>query len=217
MAFCNSCGAALNPGTKFCNKCGAAASAGPVTATPIAAGQPTLSVTPAPQTPSTGGSSALKIILIVIAIIIGLGILSVGAFSFFIYRVAKNAHVSQNGDHVKLDTPFGSVETSKDPAQAAKDLGIDVYPGAEVQKNGASSASFGNIRTVTASFQTSDSMEKVCEFYKSRFPRAMTTSSDQNRCSIVSHDQKNAVTINIETEGDTTKFQISSVTKKSSD
>ncbi|PYX46439.1 MAG: hypothetical protein DMG79_16450, partial [Acidobacteria bacterium] len=158
-----------------------------------------------------------KIILIVIAIIIGLGILSVGAFSFFIYRVAKNAHVSQNGDHVKLDTPFGSVETSKDPAQAAKDLGIDVYPGAEVQKNGASSASFGNIRTVTASFQTSDSMEKVCEFYKSRFPRAMTTSSDQNRCSIVSNDQKNAVTINIETEGDTTKFQISSVTKKSSD
>ena len=35
------------------------------------------------QQATTGGGGALKIILIVIAIIVGLGILSVGAFSFF--------------------------------------------------------------------------------------------------------------------------------------
>jgi hypothetical protein len=208
MAFCNSCGATLNAGTKFCNKCGAAVSAAP--------SAPVVAVTaPVPAPAPTGGSNALKIILIVIAVIVGLGILSVGAFSFFVYRVAKSAHVSQEGDHVKVETPFGNVETSKDPAQAAKDLGIDVYPGAEVQKNGTASVTFGSMHTVTASFESGDSVDKVCSFYKSKFPGARVTSSDQNRCSIVSNDQQNMITINVESSGDATKFQIANVSKKS--
>jgi hypothetical protein len=208
MAFCNSCGATLNAGTKFCNKCGAAVSAAP--SAPVGA-----VTAPVPAPAPTGGSNALKIILIVIAVIVGLGILSVGAFSFFVYRVAKSAHVSQEGDHVKVETPFGNVETSKDPAQAAKDLGIDVYPGAEVQKNGTASVTFGSMHTVTASFESSDSVDKVCSFYKSKFPGARVTSSDQNRCSIVTNDQQNMITINVESSGDTTKFQIANVSKKS--
>jgi hypothetical protein len=130
------------------------------------------------------------------------------------YRIAKRTHVSQQGDHVKVDTPFGSVETSKDPEQAAKDLGIDVYPGAEVQKNGASSATFGNIRTVTAVFESNDAPDKVCAFYKSKLPSAQVTTADQNRCTIVSNDRKNMVTINIEANGDNSKIQITSVTRK---
>jgi len=210
MAFCNSCGATLTPGTKFCNKCGATVAAGasalgvPSTAPPVA---------PAP----TGGSSALKVILIVVAIIVGVGILGVATVGIIGYRIAKNSRVSQNGDHVKVETPFGSVETSKDPDQAAKDLGIDLYPGAEVQRNGASSAAFGGIRTVTAMFETHDAADKVCSFYKSRFPGAMVTTSDQNHCTIVSNNQKNMVTINIQASGDTTRLQITNVTKKSSD
>ena len=217
MAFCNSCGTALNPGTKFCNKCGApisaapappAASPAPVGFTPVA----TPPVTPAP--PATGSSSALKIILIVVAVIVGIGILGVATVGFIGYRIAKSAHVHQEGDHVKVETPFGTVESSKDPAQAAKDLGVDVYPGASVQKNGASSATFGPIHTVTATFESSDSLDKVCTFYKSKFPNAMTTSSDQNHCTIVSNDNKNMVTVNIESNGDSSKFQITNVSKK---
>jgi hypothetical protein len=205
MAFCNSCGATLNSGTKFCNKCGAVVSGGPPA--PAAA-------TP-PSTAPTGGSSALKIILIVVAVIIGIGILGVATVGIVGYRIAKSAHVRQEGKHVSVETPFGNVETSQDPAQAAKDLGIDVYPGAEVQKNGASSATFGAIHTVTANFESSDPVDKVCTFYKSRFPNAMVTTSDQNRCTIVSNDQKNMVTINIEPSGDASKFQITNVSKKS--
>ncbi len=203
MAFCNSCGATLTPGTKFCNKCGAVAGAPAPAATPAASA-------PAP----TGGSSALKIVLIVIGVIVLLGILGVASVGFFAYRVAKNAHVRQEGDHVKVETPFGTVESSKDPDQAAKELGVDIYPGAEVQKNGASSASFGAIHTVTANFESSDSLDKVCSFYKSKFPNSMATTSDQNHCTIVSNDQKNMITVNIESGGDTTKFQITNVTKK---
>ena len=204
MAFCNSCGAALNPGTKFCNKCGTAASAAPTSTV----------VTPAAPPPGTGGSSALKIILIVVAVIVGIGILGIASVTFFAYRVAKSAHVTQQGDHVKVETPFGNVETNKDPEAAAKDLGVDIYPGAEVQKNGSSTATFGSIHTTTAIFESPDSVDKICTFYKGKFPTAMATTSDQNRCTIVSNDQKNMVTINIEGSGDTTKLQITNVTKK---
>jgi len=203
MAFCNSCGANLEAGAKFCNKCGATVAATPGMAAPAA-----------PVTPTTGGSSALKIILIVVAVIVGIGILGMVTVGIVGYRIAKSAHVSQQGDHVKVDTPFGSVETSKDPEQAAKDLGIDIYPGAEVQKNGASSATFGNIRTVTAMFESSDAPDKICTFYKSKFPAATVSSSQQNHCTIVSNDRKNMVTINIEGEGDTSKIQITNVTRK---
>jgi hypothetical protein len=202
MAFCNKCGATLDAGTKFCNKCGAVASTPPVPATS------------ATSVPPTGGSSALKVILIVVAVIVGIGIIGMVTVGVVGYRIAKSSRVSQQGDHVKVDTPFGSVETSKDPEQAAKDLGIDVYPGAEVQKNGASSATFGNIRTVTAFFESTDSPDKVCAFYKSKFPAAQVTTADQNRCTIVSNDRKNMVTINIEANGDNSKIQITSVTRK---
>src|ERR1700686_2063573 len=208
MAFCNSCGATLNPGTKFCNKCGAAVAAGAATA-----GIPSTAPAPAP----TGGSSALKVILIVVAVIVLVGILGIATIGIVGYRIAKSSHVSQNGDHVKVDTPFGSVETSKDPDQAAKDLGVDLYPGAEVQRNGASSMTFGNMHTVTASFESSDSVDKVCAFYKSRFPNSTVTTSDQNRCTIVSNDRKNMIPINIEANGGNTKLQITNVSKKSSD
>lgn len=204
MAFCNSCGAVLNDGTKFCNKCGAT-----VAATPVVA-----ATAPPAVPPTTGGSSALKIVLIVIAVIVVVGVLVVGAFSFFVYRVAKSAHVSQQGDHVKVDSPFGSVETSKDPEQAAKDLGVDIYPGAEVQKDGASSASFGSIHTVTAIFESTDALDKICTFYKTKFPNAVATNSEQNHCTIVSNNRGNMVTINIEGNGDTSKIQITNVTRK---
>jgi hypothetical protein len=207
MAFCNSCGATLNAGTKFCNKCGAAVAAAPGA---VAAPLP-----PAPPASQGGGSSALKIILIIIAIIVGLGILSVGAFSFFVYRVAKSAHVSQNGDNVKIETPFGNI-SANDPDQAIKELGVDVYPGAQVQKQGTASATLFGVHTVTANFESSDSVDKVCDFYKTKFPNANIKSSDQNQCSIVAGAQGNSTTVSIQSRGDGCRFQIVALNKKSS-
>jgi flagellar basal body-associated protein FliL len=214
MAFCNSCGATLTPGTKFCNKCGAPQAAGTL-GSPAASFTPVPAAAPVPVQPATGGSSALKIILIVIAVLVVIGILGVATVGFIGWRIAKSAHVTQNGDNVKVETPFGSVESSKDPEQAAKDLGIDIYPGAELRKNGAQSASFGSLRTVTANFDSTDPADKVCAFYKQKFPAARVSSSDPGRCTIVSNDQRNMVTINVEANGDSSKFQVSSVRKRS--
>ena len=207
MAFCNSCGATLADGTKFCSKCGK-----PITG--AAAPTATASGVPAPP-PSPGGSNALKVVLIVIGSIILVGVLCVVALTVVGLRIAKHSRVSQNGDNVKVETPFGSVETSKDPDEAAKNLGVDIYPGAQVQQDGASSATFGGMRTVTASFESSDSPDKVCAFYRSKFPGASVSTSERDRCTIVTNAPPNMITINVESSGDASRFQIVAVTKKS--
>ena len=205
MAFCNSCGAPLTAGTKFCNKCGAAIAAGPTAPVMTA---------PTPGPPPAGTSSALKTVLTIIAVVVGLGILGMAMLAVIGIHFAKHSHVTQEGDHVKVESPIGTVESSKDPEQAAKDLGVDIYPGAQAQKSGAASVSFGNMHTVAANFESSDSFDKVCSFYKSRFPNSTVNTSDQNHCTIVATDQKNMITINVQASGDTTKFQITSVSKK---
>lgn len=205
MAFCNACGATLNPDARFCNKCGAAVAGAPTTAAP----------TPLAPPPSTGGSNALKIILIVVAVVVVLGILGIASIAFVAHRFIAQSRVTQDGNHVKVETPFGTAETSKDPEQTVKDLGIDVYPGARVQTNGAVTSTFGGVHTVAANFEVSDSVDKVCAFYKSRFPNAMVTTSGESRCSIISNDQKNMITISIQTSGDVTKLQITNVSKTS--
>jgi len=203
MAFCNSCGTALVPGAQFCNKCGAATAATP--ATPA----------PPPAQPSTGGGSALKVILIVVAVIVVIGVIGIATIGIIGYSIAKKSHVTQEGEHVRVETPFGTI-SANDPDQAVKDLGVDVYPGAQAQKQGAADLTFGPVHTVTANFESSDPVGKVCDFYKSKFPVATVKSSDQNRCTVVTNDPQNSVTINVEAVGDTSKFQIVHVTKKSS-
>lgn len=207
MAFCNSCGATLADGTRFCSKCGK----------PVAeAAPPTASAgLPAPP-PSTGGSSGLKVVLIVIGSIILFGVLCVAVLTVIGLRIARHSRLTQKGDDVKVETPFFNMETSKDPDEAAKNLGVDLYPGAQVQKDGASSATFGGIHTVTASFESSDAADKVCEFYRGKFPGANVSTSDRNRCTIVTNAPPNMVTINVESNGDGARFQIVAVTKKSS-
>lgn len=212
MAFCNSCGANLDPAAKFCNKCGlpvAGAAAASIPASTIStAPTPTYM---APATPQ--GSSALKIVLIIIAAVVALGLLGLASAGFVAWRIAKHSHVHQDGNSVSVDTPFGKVESTQDPQEAARNLGVDVYPGAQVRKNGTASASFGGIHTVSASFDTSDTVDQVAAFYKNKFPNAMVTSSDPGRCTIVSNDHKNMLTINIEGSGGTTKIQIANITR----
>ena len=227
MAFCNSCGAALTAGTRFCNKCGspilASAPMGtspspptpaPTGFTPVTTPSPAPGTIPAPA--PTGGSSALKVVLIVVGVIFLIGILGVASFGFFVHKMIKSARVHQDGNNVKVETPFGNVETSKDSGEAVKDLGVDVYPGAQATKDGASTVTFGGIHTVAATFESSDAVDKICTFYKTKFPNAMVTTSGDNRCTIISSDKNNMVTINIESDGSQSKLQITNVNKGSS-
>jgi hypothetical protein len=217
MAFCNSCGASMTPGTRFCNKCGAAvlASSPAPAVTPAAAvgsAQPAVPVAAVPA-PAPGGSGALKAILIVVGVIVLVGILCVATLGFFAWRVARHARIRHEGDNVKVETPFGTVQSTTDPQEAARTLGVDVYPGAQVLKEGATSMTFGGVHTNSLKSQSTDSVDKVCSFYKPKFPNAMVMSSDANQCTIVSNDQKNMITINVKAEGDKTQIIITNVSK----
>ena len=212
MAFCNSCGATLSDGTRFCNKCGAAVTGAPAAAAPGMS--PAATAAPPAPPASTGGGSALKVVLIVIGVIFLIGAVGIASLTMIGIHLAKRSRVRQNGDSVTVETPFGKVESSKDPNQAVKDLNVDIYPGAQVESRGAASASFGNIHTVTAMFESSDSVDKVCSFYKSKFPGSVVSGANENHCTIAQSQPPNMITINVESSGDGSKFQISSVTKK---
>ena len=127
MAFCNSCGATLDAGARFCNKCGTT-QAGAASVAPV--------FTPAATAAGTPGKSggALKVILIVVAVIVVFGILAVGAFSFFAYRIARHSRVHNENGNVRVETPFGTINTTTDPDEAARSLGIDSYPARQWSK-----------------------------------------------------------------------------------
>jgi flagellar basal body-associated protein FliL len=202
MAFCNSCGATLEAGAKFCPKCG--------TTVPMATAIPA-TVPPASATPPQG-SGALKIILIVVAVAFVLGVLGIGTLVFVVRRVAQNSHVRNKDGNVRVETPFGTVQSTNDPNEASRNLGIDLYPGARVLKG--NTASIGGMHTVEAEFESEDSAEKVMEFYSSKFPNANVTTKDRNHYAIVSTDNNKLVTIKIEPEEGKTLIKIANVTGK---
>lgn len=205
MAFCNSCGATLDSGAKFCNKCGTT-QPGAATAAPA--------FTPGGAAPRPKGNSALKIILIVVAVIVVCGVLAVGAISFFAYRIARHSRVHNDNGNVSVETPFGSVNTSTDPDEAARNLGVDLYPGAQVIKGTTSNMTMGSMHTAAADFESGDPVSTVGEFYKSRLPNASVVSTTGDHYAIISTDKKNMLTINIEPKDGKTRIHIARVSGK---
>jgi hypothetical protein len=207
MAFCNSCGASLDAGTKFCNKCGAAVPAASAPAVSV----PATTTAPTPG----GGGSAVKIILIVVAVVVGLAMITAGIGAYFLHRAVKESHIEQKDGKVRIESPFGNLETSTDPGEAAKNVGVDLYPGAEVSKDGTATMTIGGMHTATAVLETGDSPDRVAAFYKSKLPQATYSSNQGDHYSMMSGDKDNMTTVSIESRGDKTIIQISRVTKAS--
>jgi hypothetical protein len=202
MAFCNSCGATQEAGARFCAKCGAAPPAG--AASPVAASSlPTAQ----PQ-----NNSAIKIVLMVVAAIVILGTMGVGFATFIGLRIARHAHIENKDGNVRVQTPFGAVQSTNDPNEASRNLGIDLYPGAQVLKG--NTATMGAMHTVEAEFESDDSAERVLAFYASKLPNANVTVADQNHYTLVSTDKKNLITINIVPEDGKTRITIANLNGK---
>ena len=123
---------------------------------------------PAAAPVRSGGGSAVKIILIVLAAIIGLGILGAGAVGFMVWRVAHAIHThAKNGDFT-INTPNGSMTAGTASNFTAEELGAEIYPGAQAVQGGMRmNLPTGSI--VSGAFETSDSKDQVLTFYKSKF------------------------------------------------
>lgn len=159
-AYCTKCGAEISAGAQTCGACGAPAPVAAVPAPPIAA-------------PAKSGSSVLKIVLIVVATLVGLGIIAAGAIGYVAWRVAHSVHVS--GNQVSVNIPgAGSYSANTSETFTASDLGTDLYPGAQSGK-GSVRMSLPTGSMVTAVFVTSDSKDQVLDFYKERLVSDATT------------------------------------------
>jgi len=202
MAFCTSCGAQLDASSQFCVKCGARQAAGVGAAAPAKAA------------PSQGTSNAVKIVLIVVAAIVVLGIVGSIASLLFVRKVVKDARVavSESKDEQRVVTPFGTVETTKDPAKIAEKLAVEIYPGAKAVEGGSDVRAMG-MHTVTGIFETSDPVEKVADFYRQIYPKGIYTASGSEHNLVVA-DKGSMITIHMQDEGGRTKITIANVAGK---
>jgi hypothetical protein len=127
---------------------------------------------PAPKS----GSSAVKIILIILGIFVGLGIVVGGIVAYGVYRVAHSIHRDANGN-ITVNTPSGTINANSSNTLTAADLGIAIYPGATRGKAGLKMNIAGK-SMVTANFLTPDSPDKVMAFYTAKAgPNAQTVTT----------------------------------------
>jgi hypothetical protein len=146
---------------------------------------------PAPKS----GSSAVKIILIILGIFVGLGIVVGGIVAYGVYRVAHSIHRDANGN-ITVNTPTGTINANSSDTLTAADLGIAIYPGATEGKAGLKMNIAGK-SMVTANFLTPDSPDKVMAFYTAKAgPNAQTvTIGDGGTISI--QNGANSITVTV--------------------
>ncbi|MGH9601177.1 MAG: hypothetical protein ACRD24_02210 [Terriglobales bacterium] len=158
--------------------------------------------------PAKKGSSAVKIILMVLGVFFLLGALVVGGLIYGAYRIADSVKVQDEDGKTRVETPFGTAETNKDPKEIAEELDVEIYPGATPVREGSSSVSFGGMKATTAVFETSDPSQKVYEFYKEEIRNPTMASSEGDKHTIMAGDKDNFLTIVIEGHGDKTRITI---------
>ena len=159
-SFCAKCGAVLPPDKQFCPACGAAVPAQPSAAQPSAV-QPTA----APDK----SSGCIKIVLIVVAIVVFLGLLALAGVMYACHRVKQAIRV-ENGPNgqVSMNIPGTSFSANTAQSFTAAELGTDIYPGAQ-SVSGGMKMELPTGSMVTGVFLTTDSKQQVIDFYKGKF------------------------------------------------
>ena len=159
---------------------------------------------PAPKS----GSSAVKIILIILGIFVGLGIVVGSIVAYGVYRVAHSIHKDANGN-ITVTTPKGTITANSSETFTAADLGIAIYPGAKQGRSGLRMTLAGK-SMVSANFHTPDSSDKVMAFYEAQAgPNAQTTTTGAGGIiKIVSGSDSITVTVTQSANDDETQFTI---------
>lgn len=111
--------------------------------------------------PPKKGPSALKIVLIIVGVLVGLGIIGVAIAGYGVYRLAKS----------------GNLTSSNQPVTASE-LGVALYPGAEQQANVHATVLGKDV--LTATFLTTDAKDQVIAFYQNALGANVQASSSTN-------------------------------------
>ena len=147
----------------------------------------TASSTAAPASPAKSqGGKVLRVIRIVAGVGFVLVVLVVGVVAYDEWRFEHGAS-SNPGTGTSNDNPSGgrAITTNSTEKLTPSELGTDIYPGAVAGKVGNMHISAPSGTAISASYLTSDSMEQVIHFYKSRFGD-QATSTDMGPSTIIS-------------------------------
>jgi len=106
-------------------------------------------------------------------------------------RVQVDKGANGEDKKVQIGTPFGGIHVNTDQTTAA-DLGLPVYPGAEIAKDKDNDKSadihmgFGEweLRVKVVNYATSDSQDKVVAFYKNALTRYGNVISCQSNAAV---------------------------------
>ncbi|MBZ5510316.1 MAG: hypothetical protein LAN70_04025 [Acidobacteriia bacterium] len=150
----------------------------------------------------------MSIVLIVLVVVIALGVLATIGTVFALKKMARKVRVEAGPNSAVVTTPFGSV-TADDPAAVAKQLGVDLYPGARAIK-GSAAVGFGGMQVAAGKFESDASPEKILEFYQRRYPKAAIRVIGADSSMVFSTDQ-GMITIKVRSRGDGSLIEIARV------
>ena len=119
----------------------------PVNQAPQVNPAPPYAPQPVGAPPPKSGPSVLKVVLIVVAVFVGLGLIGAGVVGYGIYRVARAVHTSPDGQ-VSINTPGGGFSANTTQSVSESDLGVAIYPGA-TQGKGSLHMNIGGKSMVT--------------------------------------------------------------------
>jgi hypothetical protein len=201
MAVCAKCGAALpSDGPGFCPACGAPVGAAAPAAVPTAAAVPPvyaaapLGYAAAPPQSSSGG--VLKVVLIVIAVVVGLGILGTATVGFIGYRALHSAGASFSAG--------SGAQVSTD------DLGVDPYPNSTALPNQTVRMKLAGHQMVTAIYTTSDAPDSVVSYFKGKMGDSAVVSQTTQGTAIQTGESGSGdhLIVSVQPQGSSTKIVI---------
>jgi hypothetical protein len=212
--FCPNCGGPLSPNDGYCPSCGASVAATSPSVAPVpgasATGYAPVNTYPGPGTPAAyPGSSpgypgppppkgnGLKIVLIVVAILVGIGIVGAAIVSYSVYRVVHTVKNSVNVDdkgNFSLNAASGGLSMGKNVTATEAELGVPVFPGA-TRGQGGLRMKTKNGSMITVVYKTSANADAVVSWYKSKMPGADEASSDANGATVLKTGTKNDQTM----------------------
>jgi hypothetical protein len=119
----------------------------------------------------------------IVGLLLG-GFLIVGiAIVIAVVFIARNVRVehreTSKGGSVSIQTPLGAIKVDARDSLNPESIGVPIYPGAERRKDNNGGVKFDfdsengtrkNLTISAASYSTSDSADKVHDFYRSHLP-----------------------------------------------